>query len=109
VDTWRFRKGDAIRGNTLNFDAPWPPEPVICGLREAPRGPKKGLEYTTQEPQPKKPDLLSRFRKKIIPVGCDKSPIERIESDEGSQCSMPIPDAQDGYGAVIQIHNPTSW
>jgi hypothetical protein len=111
VDTWRFRKADAIAGNTLDLDAPWPCEPVIRGLRKAPRRPKKELEHTVEKLERAKPDLLSKFRKRIIAESYDESgPLpERIEYGEQEHCGMPIPDEQDCYGTPIQMHNPSSW
>jgi hypothetical protein len=67
VDTWRFRKADAQCGNTLDLDAPWPPEPVIRWPRKVPRRPKKEPKHTIQERESfaRKFDLTSRFRRKI--------------------------------------------
>jgi hypothetical protein len=64
--TWRFPKAEAARGNALDLDAPWPPEPVIRGLWKAPRGPEKEPKDITQEQEPaQKFDPISRFRRKI--------------------------------------------
>jgi hypothetical protein len=103
--TWRFRKADAQYGNTLNLDAPWPPEPVIRGLRKAPRQPRKEPKRIIQEPAPaRKFDPISRFRRKIWTPEDERmaepgARDDSLEYDQPSQCSMPIPDEQDRYGS----------
>jgi hypothetical protein len=112
VDTWRFRKADAIGGNTLDEDAPWPPEPVIRGPRKCPRTPK--TEPKPEREPARKFDPTARFRRTIWSPSQEQmlegaSAADCREYEEPSHCSMPIPDEQDGYGTVIQIHNPSSW
>jgi hypothetical protein len=74
--TWRFRKADAIRGNALDSDAPWPPEPIIRGLKHHPSfkgerragrppGKTQCQVFSEEEEEAKPRDLMSRFRTNI--------------------------------------------
>ena len=99
--TWRFRKADAIQGNTLDWDAPWPPEPVIRGLRKCPRAPKKELKPPPEAA--KKFDLTTRFRRKIVwspdeEQKAEPETIASLEYNQPGQLSMPIPGDDDEYG-----------
>jgi hypothetical protein len=114
VDTWRFRKADAIYGNTLDLDAPWPCEPVIRGPRKTPRRPKKELSTIPfgngSLAREGKFDPTRPFRKKIWSPDEESQPTAGDWGDGLQEhCGMPIPDAQEGYGTAISIHNPPSW
>jgi hypothetical protein len=108
VDTWRFRKSDAVCGNTLDLDAPWPPEPIIRGPRKMPWEPKK--EPRHKGPDPRKAfDPTARFRRKIWTPNDERTALADSVPDSWEEAGLVIPDEQASYGTVIPIHNVPSW
>ena len=75
--TWKFYQSEAIRGNALDSDAPWPPEGIVHGPRLNRKGSRWNRGGTVREevhrsecaqgvePEGEKPDALSKFRAKV--------------------------------------------